>query len=69
MGEVHHAVMDERCGLIAAVFHRHRPGEPQAPHRFGVDARQRAKALPIFSAAPLQPIRGGWFLQQCIGDR
>ena len=65
----HHAVVDERRGLVGALGHRQRPGQAQAGHVVGPDPVQRRVALVVSGAPPGQPILRRRIPEQLVGDR
>ena len=65
----HHAVVDERRGLVGALGHRQRPGQAQAGHVVGPDPVQRRVALVVSGAPPGQPVLGRRIPEQLVGDR
>ena len=65
----HHAVMDERRGLVGPLGHRQRPGQAQAGHVAGPDLVQRRVALVVSGAPPGQPVLRRRIPEQLVGDR
>ena len=65
----HHAVVDERRGLVGALGHRQRPGQAQAGHVVGPDPVQRRVALVVAGAPPGQPVLRRRIPEQLVGDR
>ena len=65
----HHAVVDERRGLVGALGHRQRPGQTQAGHVVGPDPVQRRVALVVSGAPPGQPVLRRRIPEQLVGDR
>ena len=69
VGQVHDAVVHERCRLLSAGFHRPRPRECQAANRLPVDLAQRAVAPGVVRTPEVQPVARARIAEHGIGDR
>ena len=65
----HHAVVDQRRSLVAALVHRERPGQLEATHVAAVDRGERTVAVTVQRATPVEPVRGGRVAQHVVGHR
>ena len=65
----HHAVVHDRGGLVVALRHGQRPGQPQPGHVLGADLVQRAVALVVAGPPPGEPVLGRRVPEQLVGDR
>ena len=69
VGEIQHAVMDERRRLVAPVAHRPDPGELQPADVLARDLVQRAVAPPVVRSPVDQPVVRVGVAQHRVGDR
>ena len=70
VGQVHHAVVDERRRLLRArVVHRPRPGQLQLPDVLARDLVQRTVAPRVVGAPPVQPLARRRVAEHRLGDR
>jgi hypothetical protein len=62
--QIHHAVVDERHGLLrAGVVHRPRPGELKLLHVLPVDLIERTVTPGVIRTPPVQPVANRWISQ------
>ena len=69
VGQIHHAVVDERGRLVAAVAHRPDPGELQVADIVAVDLVERAVAPSVVGPPIDQPVVRVGIQQHRVGDR
>ena len=67
IGQVHHAVMDQRRRLHASRFHRPHPGEPQLVDVVRCQLVERAVAVAVRRPPPRQPLLAWRIREQLIG--
>ena len=65
---VHHAVVDQRRSLLAAVRQGAGPDHPQVRHIVPVDPIQRAVAPAVRCPPPREPVGGIRFVEHRVGD-
>src|SRR5690606_10688447 len=69
VGDVHHAIINQRSRLRDSRLQSPGPGELKLPHVTAIDLVERAVAPSVERSAPAQPIPGGRSGQELIGDR
>ena len=69
VGEVHHAVVDQRLRLLRPVVHRPHPRHLQQVHVVAVDLVERAVGLEVVGPVGHQPVAGVGAPQHLVGDR
>ena len=69
LGDVHHAVVDQRPDLLGPLFHRSHPGQPELPDVVAVDLIERAEGLEIVGAVRHQPVGGVRVAEHLVRDR
>ena len=69
LGDVHHAVVDQRPDLLRPLLHRAHPGEPELSDVVAVDLIQRAEGLEVVGAVRHQPVGGIRVAEHLVRDR